>query len=80
LPDRLNIGDVYNMDCIKGMQMLPEKSIDLIITDPPFAIDFKAKRTNYNRTEVGFWRVITKYMRTTTTTSRTSGWRRRIGC
>jgi len=51
LPDRLNIGDVYNMDCIKGMQMLPEKSIDLIITDPPFAIDFKAKRTNYNRTE-----------------------------
>ncbi len=31
------------------MLLLPEKSIDLVITDPPFGIDFKAKRENYNR-------------------------------
>ena len=29
---------------------LPPKSIDLIITDPPFAINFKASKPNYNRT------------------------------
>ena len=29
---------------------LPPKSIDLIITDPPFAINFKASKANYNRT------------------------------
>jgi len=30
------------------MQSLPAKSVDICITDPPFAIDFKAKRGNYN--------------------------------
>ncbi|MCS7299740.1 MAG: site-specific DNA-methyltransferase [Spirochaetia bacterium] len=32
------------------MKEIPSSSIDLIVTDPPFAIDFKAKRSNYNRT------------------------------
>jgi len=40
---------IFNMDCIEGMKQLPSNSIDLVITDPPFAIDFKAKRSNYNR-------------------------------
>lgn len=30
--------------------MIPAKKIDLIVTDPPFAIDFKATKQNYNRT------------------------------
>ncbi len=42
---------IYNMDCIQGMKLLPSGSVDLIITDPPFAIDFKARRANYNRTQ-----------------------------
>ena len=32
------------------MVLLPPKKIDLIITDPPFAINFKASKANYNRT------------------------------
>jgi len=47
---KVRIGQIYNMDCVEGMQRLPEGCVDLVITDPPFAIDFKAKRTNYNRT------------------------------
>lgn len=39
------------MDCIEGMKHIPENTIDLVITDPPFAIEFKAKRNNYNRTQ-----------------------------
>ncbi|MGH8103386.1 MAG: DNA-methyltransferase, partial [bacterium] len=39
------------MDCIEGMKALPSHSVDLVITDPPFAIEFKAKRSNYNRTQ-----------------------------
>ncbi len=38
------------MDCLEGMRLIASGSIDLVITDPPFAIDFKAKRSNYNRT------------------------------
>lgn len=40
---------IRNVDCVEGMRELPEESIDLIVTDPPFAIDFKAQRSNYNR-------------------------------
>jgi len=46
---KLEINQIYNQDCIKGMKIIPENTIDLIITDPPFAINFKARRTNYNR-------------------------------
>jgi len=43
---------IYNTDCINGIkENINEESVDLIITDPPFAIDFKAKKANYNREE-----------------------------
>ncbi len=48
-PSLLSANAVHNEDCISGMSKLPDNCIDLIITDPPFAIDFKAKRSNYNR-------------------------------
>ena len=37
-------------DCVTLMAELPAQCVDLVITDPPFAIDFKAARANYNRT------------------------------
>ncbi len=40
------------------MSSLEPKKIDLIITDPPFAINFKSTKANYNRTAS---RVITGY-------------------
>jgi site-specific DNA-methyltransferase (adenine-specific) len=48
--EELLLNKIYNMDCIDGLQDIPNCAIDLVITDPPFAIDFKAKRNNYNRT------------------------------
>lgn len=42
---------LFNQNCIEGMKLIPENTVDLIITDPPFAINFKAKRANYNRDE-----------------------------
>ena len=32
---------VENIDCIKFLKKLPDKSIDLILTDPPFGINEK---------------------------------------
>ncbi|MFN3690496.1 MAG: DNA-methyltransferase [Fimbriimonadales bacterium] len=40
---------VYLMDCREGMRLMPAACVDLIITDPPFAIEFGANRSNYNR-------------------------------
>lgn len=47
--EKIEFNKIYNMDCIEGMKGIPDNSIDLVITDPPFAIDFKAKRNNYHR-------------------------------
>lgn len=41
---------IYLMDCREGMRLMPDEWVDLIVTDPPFAIDFRARRANYNRT------------------------------
>lgn len=40
---------VKHGDCIALMRKLPAECVDLIITDPPFAINFTAQRGNYNR-------------------------------
>ncbi|HMX40980.1 MAG TPA: DNA methyltransferase, partial [Saprospiraceae bacterium] len=41
---------IFNEDCIAGMaRHLPDHSVDLVVTDPPFGIEFKAQRANYNR-------------------------------
>jgi site-specific DNA-methyltransferase (adenine-specific) len=49
--EKLEIDNIYNMDCIEGMKRIPDETVDLVITDPPFAIDFKARKSNYNRTQ-----------------------------
>jgi len=41
---------VIHGDCIPGMRDMPVGVVDLIITDPPFGIEFTAQRANYNRT------------------------------
>ena len=32
----LEINKIYNQDCLEGMKYIPCKSIDLIVTDPPY--------------------------------------------
>jgi len=38
------VNQIYNLDCIDGMKSIPDEKIDLVITDPPFAINFKDKK------------------------------------
>jgi site-specific DNA-methyltransferase (adenine-specific) len=46
---KITFNKIYNTNCIEGMKSIPNDKIDLVITDPPFAISFKAKKANYNR-------------------------------
>ena len=34
-----SINKIYNMDCIQGMRQMPDKSVDLVVTDPPYLIE-----------------------------------------
>lgn len=42
----IELNKIYNMDCLKGMKHIPENTIDLIVTDPPYLINYK---TNYRK-------------------------------
>ena len=44
------LDEVYLGDSLQLLREIPPESIDLIITDPPFGIRFRAQRENYNRT------------------------------
>lgn len=35
----IELNKIYNEDCLEGMKRIPDKSVDLIITDPPYQID-----------------------------------------
>jgi len=34
----LELNKIYNMDCKEGMNLLPNESIDLVVTDPPYKV------------------------------------------
>jgi len=36
--EKLELNKVYCMDCLKGLKLLPDNSVDLILTDPPYGI------------------------------------------
>lgn len=38
---RLNYID--NIDCLEGLRSLPDESVDLVLTDPPYGIGIKSQ-------------------------------------
>ena len=36
--EKIEIDTVFNQDCLTGIRRIPDKSVDLIITDPPYLI------------------------------------------
>jgi len=40
---------VFYEDCIEGLRKTPQESVDLVIADPPFGIEFDGKSSVYNR-------------------------------
>jgi len=45
----LELDTIQFTECIKGMRGLPKSSIDLVIADPPFGIEFDGMSSVYNR-------------------------------
>jgi site-specific DNA-methyltransferase (adenine-specific) len=40
----LELNHIYQMDCIEGMRLLPDESVDMVITDPPYNIGYIPQR------------------------------------
>ena len=39
----LELNKIYNMDCMEGMKLIADNSIDSIVTDPPYELGFMGK-------------------------------------
>lgn len=46
---------IINIDCLVGMKEIPDNSIDVIITDPPYGISFMGKKWDYELPKVETW-------------------------
>ncbi len=46
---KVPIDQIVYEDCITGMENIPPASVDLVIADPPFGIEFSGKTGQYNR-------------------------------
>lgn len=47
----LELNKIYNMDCLEGMKLLPDDSIDVIITSPPYwkGFEYEAYFNSYKQ-------------------------------
>ena len=42
---QLELNKIYCMDCLEGIKRIPDNSVDLVLTDPPFMISREARIT-----------------------------------
>ena len=58
----LNLNKIYCTDCVEGMNKLPENSIDLVVTSPPYddLRDYNGYKFNFEGIAEGLFRVIKK--------------------
>ena len=55
---KVQIGDatLYCGDCVEVLRLLPDGSIDSVVTDPPYGLSFMGKRWDYDVPSEEVWR------------------------
>ena len=43
----MNLTGFYNMDCMEGMKHIPDKSVDLVFTSPPYNMNLRIRNGKY---------------------------------
>src|SRR5260221_13829145 len=42
----MELNKIHNIDCLEFMKTLPDKCIDLVLTDPPYGINFGSEKNS----------------------------------
>lgn len=50
----LQLNRIYQMDCTEGMKLIPDESVDLLLTDPPYNVSQKSNFHTMGRKGVDF--------------------------
>lgn len=40
----MELNKIYNMDCLEGIKSIESESVDMVLTDPPYGMDFQSHR------------------------------------
>ncbi len=51
----MEINKIYNLDCLEGMKKMEDNSVDAIITDPPYGLEFMGKEWDKGVPGKVFW-------------------------
>lgn len=54
---------IYNGDCLAVMATLEENSIDAVVTDPPYGLNFMNKHWDYQIPSVDIWREVIRVLK-----------------
>ena len=54
----MEINKIYNEDCLEGMKRIPDSSIDLIVTDPPYGTIKGLETDGWKKEGVNEWDVV----------------------
>ena len=46
---KYKLNQIYNEDCYEALKNIPDKSVDLIVTDPPYEIETNGGNTNIGK-------------------------------
>lgn len=52
----MEVNKIYNIDVIEFMSTLPDESIDLVVTDPPYLISYKPNESIEYHSSLGIKR------------------------
>lgn len=47
---------IYHADCLEQLKKLPDNSVDSIVTDPPYGINFMGKKWDYDVPKTEIWK------------------------
>jgi DNA modification methylase len=54
---------IFNLDCRHGLAMLPENSVDAIVCDPPYGLNFMGKKWDYDVPSIEIWEACLKALK-----------------
>ena len=55
--------ELYAGDNMESLKLLPDNSVDSVVTDPPYGISFMAKKWDYDVPSAGLWREVLRVLK-----------------
>jgi DNA modification methylase len=55
--------DIFNGDCLDVLKQLADNSVDSVVTDPPYGLNFMNKHWDYDVPSVEIWKEVLRVLK-----------------